>query len=107
MSLFNTTADSLLYVLMWSRKMAPNDPNFPCVTREQATARGGAKVCPEALLDLVGQEAEVDPVKQMKENSKNRSQAARFKHVGSRFKGGTGASKSSRSPKCSPFARVC
>lgn len=37
-------------------------------------ARGGAKVCPEALLDLVGAEAEVDPVKQMKDNSKNRSQ---------------------------------
>ena len=28
----------LLYVLMWARKMAPNDPEFPAVTRAQAQA---------------------------------------------------------------------
>ncbi|CAL1173771.1 unnamed protein product [Cladocopium goreaui] len=66
MSLFNTTSDSLLYTLMWARKMSANDTSFPAVTRAQAQApqpqgllkaRGTSKVCPEALLDLVGEEA--------------------------------------------------
>eukprot|EP00913_Durusdinium_trenchii_P027271 g25585.t1 len=87
MSLFNTTSDSLLYVLMWARKMAPNDPEFPAVTRAQAQKRGTPKVCPDALLDLVGAEAEVDPVREMHEHTKHRSQATRFAHLGSRWKG--------------------
>lgn len=87
MSLFNTTSDSLLYTLMWARKMSANDTSFPAVTRAQAQARGTSKVCPEALLDLVGEEASTDPLVAMKANAKNRSQATRFQHVGSRFKG--------------------
>jgi len=87
MSLFNTTADSLLFTLMWARKMSNHNKKFPAVTREQAQERGSKKVCPEALLDLVGAEAATDPLVAMKAHAKNRSQATRFQHVGSRFKG--------------------
>eukprot|EP00434_Breviolum_minutum_P017688 symbB.v1.2.015613.t1/scaffold1172.1/size134038/10 len=75
MSLFNTTADSLLFTLMWARKMSNHNKKFPAVTREQAQERGSKKVCPEALLDLVGAEAATDPLVAMKAHAKNRSQA--------------------------------
>ncbi|CAJ1387780.1 unnamed protein product [Effrenium voratum] len=87
MSLFNTTSDSLLYVFTWARQYASKDPNFPPITNAQAKAKGKTKVCPESLLDLVGGEAESDPMKGLKDSTKGRSQATRFQQVGKRFGG--------------------
>jgi len=68
MSVFNITANTLLYVFAWSRKTYPGDVK---------------KFCPTPLLHIVGGEIEEEPATALQPQ---KSKMSRFTHAASRYK---------------------
>eukprot|EP00442_Polarella_glacialis_P017568 CAMPEP_0115126214 /NCGR_PEP_ID=MMETSP0227-20121206/49573_1 /TAXON_ID=89957 /ORGANISM="Polarella glacialis, Strain CCMP 1383" /LENGTH=809 /DNA_ID=CAMNT_0002529871 /DNA_START=72 /DNA_END=2501 /DNA_ORIENTATION=- len=81
MSLFNNTADTLLYTFAWARKRAAQEEDFP----ELYNPKTGC--CPEALLALLSKEADEPPQQAFTANTG--SQLTRFNHAHKKFAGAT------------------
>lgn len=71
MSLFNVTADTLLYVFAWSRKHHSKDIE---------------KYCPHALKQLVGEELDDEP-EHLQLQARSKSKMSRFHHAATRYAG--------------------